>query len=335
MIKTFLETLTPMLTLFICMAIGFALRILKILPKSAGEVMSKLLVWVFCPAISFSSMAKFFTVETIGVHLTNLLLGSVGAIIAIGLAIFIAGFIIKKKSNEQGVYQYALAFGNSGYVGEPIVMAIFGDVGLFFYKICCLPINIAIYTWGLKVLTPKDIERKSALKGLFNAPMVALFIGIIVGITGLGDILYSSSSLKFFTNSVDMLKDCMGPVAMLLAGLTVANYSLEKMFKNKKVYIATLFRLVIIPIILIAVMFGIKELVNLIFSLTIDNSVLFLLFFAWATPLGLNTVVFPEAYGGDPSTGASMAMISHTLCVISIPLMYALMVFVFGSAPIF
>ena len=62
----------------------------------------------------------------------------------------------------------------------------------------------------------------------------------------------------------------------------------------------------------------------------IGNDVLFLAFFATATPLGLNTVVFPEAYGGNPETGASMAMISHTLCVISIPLMYALMVAVFG-----
>ena len=66
------------------------------------------------------------------------------------------------------------------------------------------------------------------------------------------------------------------------------------------------------------------------FGMQIGNDVLFLAFFATATPLGLNTVVFPEAYGGNPETGASMAMISHTLCVISIPLMYALMVAVFG-----
>ena len=47
--------------------------------------------------------------------------------------------------------------------------------------------------------------------------------------------------------------------------------------------------------------------------------------------LGLNTVVFPEAYGGEPQTGASMTMISHTLCVLSIPLLYAAMVAIFGT----
>ena len=58
---------------------------------------------------------------------------------------------------------------------------------------------------------------------------------------------------------------------------------------------------------------------------------LFLTFFATAPALGLNTVIFPEAYGGNPETGASMAMISHTLCVITIPLLYALMVALFGT----
>ena len=43
----------------------------------------------------------------------------------------------------------------------------------------------------------------------------------------------------------------------------------------------------------------------------------------WAILIAV--VVFPAAYGGDPSTGASMALISHTLSVLTIPVMYALL----------
>ena len=63
----------------------------------------------------------------------------------------------------------------------------------------------------------------------------------------------------------------------------------------------------------------------------IDNTVVFLCFFTVATPLGLNTVVFPEAYGGDPAPGASMSLISHVLCVVTIPLLFALMTLFFGT----
>jgi predicted permease len=55
-----------------------------------------------------------------------------------------------------------------------------------------------------------------------------------------------------------------------------------------------------------------------------------LAFFAIAAPLGLNTVVFPEAYGGNPETGASMTMISHVLGVFTVPLLYLVMVAAFG-----
>ena len=102
------------------------------------------------------------------------------------------------------------------------------------------------------------------------------------------------------------------------------------MLKKKKVYVATMLRLVVLPSLIIALLFGLKTLANTVWNLSIGNDALFLTFFATATPLGLNTVVFPEAYGGNPETGASMTMISHTLCVLSIPVMYALMVALFG-----
>ena len=44
--------------------------------------------------------------------------------------------------------------------------------------------------------------------------------------------------------------------------------------------------------------------------------------YVFVPPLGLNTIVYPAAYGGDTKTGASMTMISHVLSVITIPLMY-------------
>ena len=63
-----------------------------------------------------------------------------------------------------------------------------------------------------------------------------------------------------------------------------------------------------------------------------DKYILSLALFAYATPLGLNTVVFPAAYGVDTKTGASMAMISQVLCVITIPLMYGLLQMIYRFA---
>ena len=58
MIETFLATINPMLTLFICIVLGFVLTKLKLLPENASKVMAKLETYAFCPALSFYTMAS-------------------------------------------------------------------------------------------------------------------------------------------------------------------------------------------------------------------------------------------------------------------------------------
>jgi predicted permease len=206
------------------------------------------------------------------------------------------------------------------------VLALFGEVALSYYKLFCLPITITIYTWGISVLVPSSEGKGGNWKKLINAPTVAMLLGVLAGVSGLGAILPAP-----IYSVLDSLKACMGPVGMLLAGFTVARFDLIGMLKNKKVYIASLLRLTLIPAVIISILFCFKTLFNFAFGFGMDNSVLFLAFFALAAPLGLNTVIFPEAYGGDPKTGAGMTLISHTLCVLTIPLMLAVMVLIFGN----
>ena len=327
--QTFLSTLNPVLTMFICIAVGYVLRQTNILSRDSGKVIAKLVTWVFAPALSFSTMAKNFTVASLTTHAVNIGFSCLTLSVSMGIAILLSRVFVKEPSPERGIYQYALTFSNFGYMADPMILNMFGDGALAYYKLFTLPASIMVYVWGISVLVPKGTDRGSVLKKIANAPTIAMFLGMIVGITGLGSHLPS-----FMTSTLDSLKVCMGPMAMLVAGVTVANYSLPRMLRNKKVYVASILRLLVLPCFLVALIFGAKELVNLIFAVEIDNLVIFLVFFFTAMSLGLNTVVFPEAYGGNPETGASMALISNTLGVITIPLLYMLMTVIFGSFPL-
>lgn len=336
MLQTFLATLQPMLTLFLFIALGFLLYKIKIIPENGSKVLAKILTYAICPALSFTSMAKNFTLNTLLDHFVNLILGSITVGVALIITFSLIGLFVKDKTSyERGIYKYALTIGNMGYVGDPVVIALFGLEGLAFYKIAVLPFSILIYTWGISVLVPHGNQKQSFIKNFLNVPTVGMFIGMIAGLTGFGNILFSTPALTFVADSLTGLGNCMGPIAMILAGVTVARFNVKTMLSNKKVYVATTFRLIFIPALIIAVMYGIISLANVVFSINIGNSFLFLVFFAIATPLGMNTIVFPEAYGGDPSTGAGMTIVSHTLCVITIPLMYALLTVLFGPAPVF
>ena len=103
---------------------------------------------------------------------------------------------------------------------------------------------------------------------------------------------------------------------MVLAGFVIGGYNFKELISNKRVYIASFLRLVVIPTVILLILRGIG----------VSREIMILTLVAFGTPLGLNTIVYPAAYGGETKTGASMTMISHTLSVITIPLMYLIFI---------
>ena len=143
MLTTFFATLNPMLVLFFCMAIGYAISKSGIMPRNSASVLSKLETWVFCPALSFATMARYCTLSSLGTHGVNVLLSILAISLAIGIAIPLSGLFTKKPS-DRGIYKYALTFGNFGYLGDPIVLALFGEEMLSYYKLFTLPLSVVL-----------------------------------------------------------------------------------------------------------------------------------------------------------------------------------------------
>ena len=102
---------------------------------------------------------------------------------------------------------------------------------------------------------------------------------------------------------------------MLLTGITIACADLGAILKNKGIYIVTAQRLLLFPLL------GL----GLIWLLPLPSAVEVSLLCFLAMPLGLNTVVVPAAYGRDTSVAAGMALVSHLLSCITIPLLFLLM----------
>lgn len=313
MLNVFTATLSPMLVMFACMVAGFVLNKKKLLPANTTAVLSKLENYVLVSALIIRTFMKYCTVASLSSRWRTVLLSTMAVCIAIGIAYALAGRF-EKDAYKKNIYRYALTFGNFGFMGNAIVPAILGEAMLYDHLLFTLPMNLAAYVWGVSILIPPG-KGGSPLKNLANPTVFAIVIGIVLGLLGLEPFMPS-----FLTATLDNLSGCMGPIAMVLTGFVIGEYDFASLLKNKKVYLAAALRLLVFPALYVA----------LFLLLGADDKTLTLCLFAFATPLGLNTVVFPAAYGGDTSTGASMAMISHTLCVLTIPLMYALLTAVMG-----
>lgn len=317
--EIFKLTLSQMLMMFTLILVGFILRKKSPLPDNSHVVMSKLETFAITPALTLFNMMSKCTVKTFAENWTLILYGLVMILAAVFLSYPLSKLFVRKSDDpsdayQRNIYKYAMTFGNFGFMGNFIVLGIWGMDMFYKYSLFTLFVNIVCYSWGLYILIPKDKNAgiiKNLKKGLLTPPIIAVFAGIILGLIGVGEYMPN-----FIMSALEKTGSCQGPIAMLLAGFVIGGYDFKSLILNKKVYVASFVRLIAIPAVLMLVL-G---------ALGINKEIMTLALIVFATPLGLNTIVYPAAYGGDPKTGASMAMISHTLSVITIPLMYLIFI---------
>lgn len=303
----FLSTLNQMAFLMLLISIGFLLLRCKVISADASALLSKLENNVFIPALVLGTFMGNFTVEKMSVAWQFVLCGLVVVLITIPIAILFAR-ITSKDDYIRKIYTYGLSFANFGFMGNAVVKALFPEVFME-YLIFVLPFWFFIYIWGVPslLISSENSNEKfvSKLKNLINPMFIAMFVGMIIGLL---DIKMPS----FIDSAVTTLGDCMSPIAMLLTGITIAKIDLRKTFKNISVYTVSVIRLLIIPLASV----GILALLPLSYELALCTVC------SLAMPLGLNTIVVPSAYGKDTSVAAGMALISHLLSCLTIPLVF-------------
>ena len=303
-----ISTLQQMSVLMGLILIGYIVSRLGAVPASGAAVLSKMENNVFIPALVLSTFWKGFTPESLG-SAWIFVAGGFGVLaLSIPAAVLLARFCAKDDYTRK-IYTYGLSFSNFGFMGNAVVLAlfpaVFGD-----YLVFVLPLWVLIYLWGVpSLLIPrKEGERnalKSSLKRLVNPMFAAMLAGMVLG-------LLTVPLPSFLASGLDSLGGCMSPVAMLLTGMTVSSLDLKKTFTNKAVYLASFFRLVLFPAVFLVLLW--------LLSLPEDLSLCILC--AVAMPLGLSPVVIPGAYGLDTSAAAGMALISHLLSVVTIPVVF-------------
>lgn len=314
--EIFYLVLQQMAVMFLFMVVGYALRKMKILPEGTDKVLSKLELFVFLPAMNFYNQLKNCTPETFSENYRLIIMGGVLVVIGVALAYPISRLIIRRGgdgedlSYKRNIYRYALAIANTGFFGNFLVLNIWGEKGLFEYTLFTFCITVVIYSWGLAILMPAGGKAKNGAKSLLKRVCTPALISLVLGAT-LGLVGTYQYVPSFILTTLSGASECMGPSAMILSGFVIAGYDLKRIACQRAVYVASLFRLIIIPGLFLTAL----KLLSLDFALPYA-------FVAFASPLGLNTIVVPASYGKDTKTGASMALISTAISLLTLPLNY-------------
>lgn len=306
--ETFGTVFSTMMGMLICLAIGFILRRFHLEPGNTATVLSKLELYVLMPAMTLASFIKNCSLQTLGENSDLLLYGLLCVAVAFVLGKALGRFF-SKEPYERKIYTYSLICANFGYIGKPLVAFLLGSQGVYEFDIFSLGMSVLVYGYLVPSLVPEGKQSKGGwLSRLLSPITVAMLLGAFLGVTG-----WSRYLPGFVLTTVDNLSGCVGPVAMILTGFVIGGFSLPEILKIKRVYVVSFLRLLILPLVMVA----------LVWLLGGDKNVCLLTMICFSSALGLNTVVIPATHGGDTHTGASMALISSVGCVVTLPLLYA------------
>lgn len=317
MLATFLTTLEQMARILILLAIGYGFNKLRLIPKTAEPVLSKFVTMLFLPCLTLYSYATECDFQSLVTYSRWTLFGCLVMAISIGIALTLAGRFAGGNEYLKGVYRYALAMPNTGAVATPLVLAFFGTSGLFRYQMFTFSFSVMTYTWGIMQLQPAEgrHDLRFYIRRIFNANFVAMLAGIVLGLLNAKTWM---PAVVF--NTVHDLSNCYVIVALLLTGFSIADYPMHEVVGNIKYYMFALLRLIVIPGLYLV----------LVKVLGVDAMLSTMVVLSMSCPCGMNTVVYPAAYGQDCKPGASMVLISSILSVVTVPVMYALVTTICG-----
>ena len=300
------------LILFVIVGIGFLAGRFKMLSANATSDISAFIMKVTLPATILQSMFREFDARVVRDGVYCLILGVVLVAVYLGLSLFLRR-ALRVGRKRLGIWSFASAFSNAGFMGFPVANAIYGPDGVFFAAMFVMAINLVAYTLGITVLMKDGGEGKktSLLKAMLNGATISTILGLIIFVTQI-------RLPGVVTTVVDYLAATTTPMSMFLTGLYVAGNKLTELVTDRDVLTSAGVKLLLMPLIAFAVI----KLLPLGAGTVARNTTLLVM----AMPSPAVTMILASRYKCDTGFAGRAVCVSTLLSVGTIPLMMLLAV---------
>lgn len=287
--------LNQIVIMFVFMGIGYVFYKIKFISDQGSKDLGKILLYLVIPVVVISN----FMVENSAENINDLVSSSIISLLCMGVAMMVSYIFFK----EDGIANFRSSFSNAGFIGIPLVSAVVGSHASFYISAMIVLINILQWTYGVYMIS-KDKSTMQPKKVITNPLVISVCIGLILFVTQI-------KVPQTLTTVFSLVKGLNTPLAMMVSGVYLAQCDLVPMLKKMKCYVVSGVRLLVIPLITIALFkmlpWGSKD---VILSILI----------AAACPVGSNVAIFARNYEGDYRSAVEYVCMSTILCLLTLPL---------------
>ena len=306
-----------LLSIFLMIGIGWIARRRDIISADTTRSLSRLLTYYFYPALIFTSMTRHFNADSLAANWQ--LPAGTFAIMLIGFTIglLVERLLTDPHSPQGHAFLFQCTINNYSFLPMPLVLMLWGEPGVAGLIFSAMGPELAIWTLGIYALSGRQLNLES-FRQLLNAPLITMvatlcFIFLRDQIPAASAAFASRPTVVELTDAISSSLTLLGgatiPLAMMVAGSRMAGLRSHHLFSRIQIALALL-RLVIIP----AVAIGLMAL------LPLAGDTRRILTLVAVMPVAITSVVLCELYNGDSDFAASSVLITHLLCLVTVPL---------------
>ena len=290
-----------MVILFVLIFVGYLAAKIKLFQPNANKYLADLVINVSCPATTI------YAVDTSSRSLSN---GSVLMILGVSTLLYgalilfamVVSRLLGLKKGNSGIFRFMLIFSNVGFLGYPVLQALSGADAVFIAAMYNLIFQLLVYTYGVALVSGGRSGNTVSWKTFLSPMMIASVMALIL-------YLCHVPFHPTVTKVLGILDQITAPASMLAIGCTLAAFPLKRVFGNWRVYVVSLIKLILVPV-----------LVWLVLRLFItDQLILMVMTVLSALPVATNATLLCAKYDGDQETAASGVFLSTLMSVFILP----------------
>ena len=299
------DIINVVLPLFIIIALGATLRAIKVVDEKWIEVLNKYELFIGFPALILYNVMNVDAQQFIGWNIVfynfALLFGIIGLT-------YLVTSLLKLEKSLRNSYVICIFFGNTAYLGIPIITSLVKDSG------GSVAIHVAIYilvlfTLGIAILESTMKKRKGVLEIVKNVFRSPLFLSALIGI-----LLFflQIKPPEVIHKTLQLIANTSAPVALLALGMFIY----RKIEFNKEtmhsVILATL-KLLIVPAVFVTI--------ASIFSLTGKFNISIM---EAAMPIAVTPFALSQIYPLNKNVLSLAILISTIFTIVTVPLLFTI-----------
>ncbi len=208
----------------------------RLLSKATVSEISRLVLTVINPIVILLAYQRELKAELAANLGWTFLLSA----LSYALAMLISYLAVRdREGRETAIERFSCIYSNCGFMGIPLVQAMFDFEGVFYLTAFVTLFNLLAWTHGVMQISGQR-SMKSILKVLRSPAIIAIALGMVL--------FFGQITLPpLLTETFGMIGELNTPLAMFVAGATIAQTNLPAVLKKPRVFYISLLKLLVIP----------------------------------------------------------------------------------------